>query len=648
MIERHLIIIGTFAEEINQDRPDVHQKLKHLRGRHDQRDHAWNRGMGKGGASGGFAPGHMNQQQYRQLIKGLDISVANGSMTQEDADAIRQAAKNPGESVGNQLSKRSEVITVMANRRMNNNAGAQGSLSNVATVASNLTGNSLPNMPMSSRNQNDWDNFLNAMLQGIPTFGSTFDVSTGNFQLSNEVLQKQSGLSIWSPSALAQEAATLVTRGEAVLPASVLHGTTSVEEYDFMGSVSHIDQQSLDLYKQFSANYGISTWSLSDDILKSDEVRKAAEQSEQRTNEQHQIYAELLANFVEYENLYIQSELGPLTTAKQNIDDAVEQLRLTRLSVSRHFDALGGDQASLFGSGITDQQRSDYLNNKPYLKDAGEQLLFLDKQMETLKKAQNFVKSLKSYDDRELRTKTGEILNKGEQNNVLSVGQVRLTPELKAFFDTQMGTAVNPDMQQDVYNPVFQVSDGMRNAALSRGYTVEEIFSDVQQFMYRYVDKRLHPSSLIAFDNSLRVYDPGTYYDPFIDTVVMGESEYLTVGNVVHEIAHAMCQNVSDMNDILDGFFQQRAAQHGGFKKAGSLFWVQDNYPDWYCGLTDNYATQIELLSMGMSMLFTNPVKFAKEQPDYFRLVTTLLSGKWLKKTKSTLKEMIIDRIKML
>ena len=34
-------------------------RVKHLRGRHDQLDHAWNRGMGQGGYGAGLAPNQM-------------------------------------------------------------------------------------------------------------------------------------------------------------------------------------------------------------------------------------------------------------------------------------------------------------------------------------------------------------------------------------------------------------------------------------------------------------------------------------------------------------------------------------------------------------------------------------------------------------
>ena len=65
---------------------------KHLRGRHDQRDHAWNRGMG--GRSGGYAPGYMNQAEFQQLKKNLQAAIAEGKMPQEEGEAIWKTAQS--------------------------------------------------------------------------------------------------------------------------------------------------------------------------------------------------------------------------------------------------------------------------------------------------------------------------------------------------------------------------------------------------------------------------------------------------------------------------------------------------------------------------------------------------------------------------
>ena len=62
-------------------------KLKPLRGRHDQLDHAWNRGMGGGGSG---VDGTISVQEYRSMIQKLDEQVAAGDITQQIADLTRQ------------------------------------------------------------------------------------------------------------------------------------------------------------------------------------------------------------------------------------------------------------------------------------------------------------------------------------------------------------------------------------------------------------------------------------------------------------------------------------------------------------------------------------------------------------------------------
>lgn len=57
------------------------QRIKHLRGQHNQLDHAWNRGMGGGS--------EISVSDYRNIIKRLDEKVAAGEITQQLADLTR-------------------------------------------------------------------------------------------------------------------------------------------------------------------------------------------------------------------------------------------------------------------------------------------------------------------------------------------------------------------------------------------------------------------------------------------------------------------------------------------------------------------------------------------------------------------------------
>jgi len=71
----------------------IKERIKHLRGRHDQRDHAWNRGMGRGSTSGGYAPGTMNQDQFMEMKRSLQSQIDSGAMTYEVGSAIWKRAQ---------------------------------------------------------------------------------------------------------------------------------------------------------------------------------------------------------------------------------------------------------------------------------------------------------------------------------------------------------------------------------------------------------------------------------------------------------------------------------------------------------------------------------------------------------------------------
>jgi hypothetical protein len=63
-------------------------RLKHLRGQHDQRDHAWNRGMGAGGAGVELGPNQMGplptMQMYREQRLALMSQHRQGEITREE------------------------------------------------------------------------------------------------------------------------------------------------------------------------------------------------------------------------------------------------------------------------------------------------------------------------------------------------------------------------------------------------------------------------------------------------------------------------------------------------------------------------------------------------------------------------------------
>ena len=116
-----------------------HETLKHLRGRHNQLDHAWNRGMGRGDSGGGSGSGGKrkrpsksptpnqmgpvpNEQMYRQRAAALEDQVRQGKITRQQSRAALAQLRGMtgGESVNVELNS-----LVLANRSTRTTVGGQ-------------------------------------------------------------------------------------------------------------------------------------------------------------------------------------------------------------------------------------------------------------------------------------------------------------------------------------------------------------------------------------------------------------------------------------------------------------------------------------------------------------------------------------------
>jgi uncharacterized protein YcfJ len=53
-----------------------------------------------------------------------------------------------------------------------------------------------------------------------------------------------------------------------------------------------------------------------------------------------------------------------------------------------------------------------------------------------------------------------------------------------------------------------------------------------------------------------------------------------------------------------------------------------DKFPDKYCGKIYRDKST-ELLSMGIQYMYNDPIKFAREDPEYFDLIHDVLKGRW-------------------
>ena len=112
---------------MNKAIPQLLTRLKHLRGQHDQRDHAWNRGMGRGdmggsGKRGGGAgvelgPNQMGplptMQMYRQQRRQLQQQLRDGTITRAEMQAQLQNLRG----ITAEPSRRDSASVILASRR---------------------------------------------------------------------------------------------------------------------------------------------------------------------------------------------------------------------------------------------------------------------------------------------------------------------------------------------------------------------------------------------------------------------------------------------------------------------------------------------------------------------------------------------------
>lgn len=103
----------------------ISQTLKHLRGRHDQRDHAWNRGMGRGGA--GDIPSDasstaVNQEQYRALRNTLGGLVRQGLMKR--IEMRNELRKYRGQQLSLTRNRRDRAMDLVGAQRIGGQFGS--------------------------------------------------------------------------------------------------------------------------------------------------------------------------------------------------------------------------------------------------------------------------------------------------------------------------------------------------------------------------------------------------------------------------------------------------------------------------------------------------------------------------------------------
>jgi hypothetical protein len=605
--------------------PPIGERIKHLRGRHDQRDHAWNRGMGRNaGGGGGLAPGFMTEEDYRALTRRLDTAVAEGKMTQAENDALRaevrrlhreDADRMEREAQPQGQSRREEISQALVEERTN---------------ANQRTGflNSLSNPPIQSRDFTPWYSYFSGFIpQGRE---NDIDLVTGKW---NRTSDPNISRYLDKPEQLRTSALVIASRGTQNLPPSVTYGESTVTELD-TSSGAHLLPQQAQAWRTFAAEMGIDTWSLDQDTADDETVKGVVEESARIIQEQIQLSADIMSDTVLYEQMFVEAEQSEIANRLRALESAKPVIEKERRKISDEYAKSG--RSVYLDERLNAAQLEEVYQDNPELRSLMEDYKFIEDMSFKVFSLDSFLRDIQVNETMAMRQLQQNIMAKLPQLVALSSGVPQITPQLQAFFNTQMGRAINPDMQTAAYAPAVKISDSFRQLAEDAGVDIQAQLNNVFSFMSQYVDARLHPSAQILLDDKPEDNEPETQYDPFTDRVVIPMVESMAPGALLHELGHAISDMYPEVNDIMNQFYQSRLQADSRILSSRTSRWAPDNFPDWYCGLTGNGKEQIEILSMGISMLFTDPVRFAREQPDYYRMVTTVLSGKWMDKATAT------------
>jgi hypothetical protein len=106
---------------------------------------------------------------------------------------------------------------------------------------------------------------------------------------------------------------------------------------------------------------------------------------------------------------------------------------------------------------------------------------------------------------------------------------------------------------------------------------------------------------------------------------------------VVHEAAHWLEESDPKIHAKVQKFFESRTAGEkwqklseltGNSNYGNNEVAKPDKWPKPYMGKKANSDKNSEILSMGMEMMYKDPVGFAKKDPEYFAFIHNTLRGK--------------------
>ena len=123
-----------------------------------------------------------------------------------------------------------------------------------------------------------------------------------------------------------------------------------------------------------------------------------------------------------------------------------------------------------------------------------------------------------------------------------------------------------------------------------------------------------------------------SWYDNSTQTVYLKPDDATSMG--CHEIGHHLEFRLSFVQKSSFAFYDRRTTGEAllplGTLYDGDELTREDAFPDRYCGKEYNEAgkrTATEIISVGVQLLYENPLALAKEDPDYFDFLIATLHG---------------------
>ncbi|HLO51384.1 MAG TPA: hypothetical protein VK211_23420, partial [Kamptonema sp.] len=104
-----------------------------------------------------------------------------------------------------------------------------------------------------------------------------------------------------------------------------------------------------------------------------------------------------------------------------------------------------------------------------------------------------------------------------------------------------------------------------------------------------------------------------------------------------HEAAHWLEESDPVIHEKVQKFFESRTVGEkwqklsdltGNSNYGDNEVAKPDKWPKAYMGKKTNSDKNSEILSMGMEMMYRDPVAFAKQDPEYFAFIHNTLRGK--------------------